>query len=249
MLDYSLKIGIICGRRDIADAATRKGIFEPAAAIANKEKVVPYIKETFSDEMTEFVDVEWLNDEGLLIKNTEVDEVVKRFKAGGVNAIILANCNFGNEEAMGQVAKKLALPTLLWGPQDMRFDPDGMRYTDAQCGLFAISKQLRRLHVPFTYVENCPVESPVFAEGMAKFLSVACMVNNFKKLNVVQVGTRLNPFKSVMANELELTEKFGINMNTVNMAVFSQKMNRIYEEEGEALQKEVELQTTTSSVL
>ena len=70
MLDYSLKIGIICGRRDIADAATRKGIFEPAAAIANKEKVVPYIKERFSDEITEFVDVEWLNGEGLLIKNT-----------------------------------------------------------------------------------------------------------------------------------------------------------------------------------
>ena len=53
MLDYSLKIGIICGRRDIADAATRKGIFEPAAAIANKEKAVPYIKERFSDEITD----------------------------------------------------------------------------------------------------------------------------------------------------------------------------------------------------
>ena len=240
MLDYRLKIGIIPGRRDIADAATRKGIFEPAAAVANKETAVPYIKEHFSDEMTEFVDIEWLNGEGLLYKTSDAAVVAKRFKEEGVNAVILVNCNFGNEEAMGQVAKMLSLPTLLWGPQDMRFDADGMRYTDSQCGLFAISKQLRRLHVPFTYVENCPVESEVFAEGLEKFLSVACMVNNFKKLNVVQVGTRLNPFKSVMANELEVTEKFGINMNTVNMAVFAQKMNRIYEQEGEALQKEVD---------
>jgi L-fucose isomerase-like protein len=44
------------------------------------------------------------------------------------------------------------------------------------------------------------------------------MVKNFKKLSVTAVGTRLNPFKSVMYNELELTEKFGINMQTVNMA-------------------------------
>ena len=121
----------------------------------------------------------------------------------------------------------MGLPVLLWGPQDMVFEEDGLRYTDAQCGLFAISKQLRRYQIPFSYIENSPVESDVFKEGLNKFLSVVTMVKNFKKLNVVQVGTRLTPFKSVMYNELELMQKFGLNLNNVNMAQFEDKFAKV----------------------
>ena len=49
MLDYKLKIGLIPERRWLADQATRKGIFEPAKAKENKDKVVKYIKENFAD--------------------------------------------------------------------------------------------------------------------------------------------------------------------------------------------------------
>ncbi|MDD6485228.1 MAG: fucose isomerase, partial [Clostridiales bacterium] len=148
-------------------------------------------------------------------------------KEQGADAIFIINCNFGNEEACGRVAKEMGLPVLLWGPQDTVFEPDGMRYTDCQCGLFAISKQLRRYHVPFSYIENCPVESETFAEGFKKFLSVATMVKNFKSLSITQVGTRLTPFKSVMYNELELTEKFGMNLNNVNMAQLENKFKKV----------------------
>ncbi len=230
MLDYSLKIGLIPERRWLADAATRKGIFKPACAVANKKKVVEYIKDRFTDEKTTFVDLEWLNDEGLLSETDDCIRVKERFLKEGVDAIFIINCNFGNEEAAGQIAKIMGLPTLLWGPQDTVFDEDGTRYTDCQCGLFAISKQFRRLNVPFSYIENCPVDDVRFADGLKQFMSVACMVKNFKNLKVTQVGTRLNPFKSVMYNELELTEKFGINMQTVNMAVMTKILERLYAE-------------------
>ena len=220
MLDYKLKIGLVPDVRDLGDFATRKGIFEPAKGVENKNKVVAYIKENFSDDITEFTDLEWLNELGVLYKNSDCEKVCEYLKKEKVDAIFIINCNFGNEEACGRVAKEMGLPVLLWGPQDMVFEPDGMRYTDCQCGLFAISKQLRRYKIPFSYIENCPVTSDTFKEGLNKFLSVATMVKNFKKLTVTQVGTRLTPFKSVMYNELELTEKFGINMNNVNMAQF-----------------------------
>ena len=132
------------------------------------------------------------------------------------------------------------LPVLLWGPQDVVFEPDGMRYTDAQCGLFAISKQLRRYNIPFSYIENCPIESPAFKEGLNRFLSVTTMVKNFKKLNVVQIGTRLTPFKSVMYNELELLQKFGINMNNVNMAQFEDKYNKVLSSKATELTADIE---------
>ncbi len=238
-MDFKLKIGLIPERRDVANAKTRTGAFRASSAIENKEKVLKYIKENFADEKTEFVDLEWLNDEGLLFDAGDVDKVKDEFIRQGVDAIFIINCNFGNEEAAGQIAYKLQLPTLLWGPQDMEFPEDGTRYTDAQCGLFAISNQLRRLRVPFSYIENCPVEAEVFAEGLKKFLSVACMVKTFKNLHITQVGTRLNAFKSVMSNELELTEKFGINISTVNLIVFEQKVNRILEEKAEQLKADV----------
>ena len=228
MLNFKLKIGLVPNVRNLGDFKTRKGIFEPAKGAENKNKAVKFIRDNFTDEITEFVDLEWLNELGVLYDNNDCDKVVDYLKNEKVDAIFIMNCNFGNEEACGRVAKAMHLPTLLWGPQDMVFEPDGLSYTDAQCGLFAISKQLKRNNVPFSYIENSPVESETFKEGFVKFLSVATMVKNFKNLAITQVGTRLNPFKSMLTNELELTEKFGFNMQTVNMAVVTDKFNKLY---------------------
>lgn len=239
MLDYKVKIGLVPNVRDLFDFSTRKGIFEPAKGVENKNKAVEYIKANFADDQTEFCDLEWLNDLGVLYKNTDCEKVCEYLKEQKVDAIFLINCNFGNEEACGRVAREMGLPVLLWGPQDMVFEPNGQRYTDCQCGLFAISKQLRRYKVPFSYIENCRVEDEVFAEGINKFLSVVTMIKNFKKLNVVQVGTRLTPFKSVMYNELELTEKFGININNVNMAQFEDKFRSLLDNGYDRLQSDL----------
>lgn len=229
MLDFKVKIGLIPDVRDLFDFSTRKGIFEPAKGVENKNKVLEYIKNNFSDEITEFCDLEWLNDLGVVYKNFDCDRVCEYLREQKVDAIFIINCNFGNEEVCGQIAKKMGLPVLLWGPQDMVFEPDGQRYTDCQCGLFAISKQLRRYGVPFSYIENCEVEDDIFKDGLHQFLSVVTMIKNFKEMRITQVGTRLNPFKSVMYNELELMEKFGLNMQTVNMAVAEKHFNEIME--------------------
>lgn len=239
MLNYKIKIGLIPDVRDLGDFATRKGIFELAKGVDRKNDVVKYIKNNFTDEQTEFTDLEWLNELGVLYKNADCEKVCEYLKKEKVDAIFIINCNFGNEEACGRVAKEMGLPVLLWGPQDTVFDEDGMRYTDSQCGLFAISKQLRRYHVPFTYIENCTAESEIFKAGFEKFLSVVTMVKNFKNLNVVQVGTRLTPFKSVMFNELELTEKFGINMNNLNLAQFEEKFNKLISSKSNELARDI----------
>lgn len=239
MLNYKVKIGLVPDVRNLGDFATRKGIFEPAKGAENKDKAIKFIKDNFCDEITEFTDLEWLNELGVLYKNEDCDKVCEYLRKEKVDAIFILNCNFGNEEVLGQVAKKMNLPVLLWGPQDMVFEADGQRYTDAQCGLFAISKQLRRYKIPFSYIENCPVESEIFSQGLKKFLSVVTMVKNFKNLTVTQVGTRLTPFKSVMYNELELTEKFGINLNNVNMAVVVDKFNKVLADESISLDKDL----------
>ncbi len=239
MLDYKIKIGLIPGRRHLP-GPKRTGIFNPDYAVANKKKVISYIKTNFSDENTEFIDVDFLNDEGLLYLTDDCSRVAEYFKEQKVDAIFILNCNFGNEEAVGSIARLMNVPVLLWGPRDTIFSEDGTRYTDVQCGLFAASKQLRRSNIAFSYIENCHIEDKAFKEGIERFLSVACMVKNFNSLRIVQVGTRVKPFKSVMVNEMELLEKFGIDIIPVNMAEATNRLNNIYSEMYEQLEEEAE---------
>ena len=239
MLDFKLKIGLIPERRYLP-GPKRTGMFNSDYADANKEKAIAFLRAHFADENTEFVDLDWLNDEGLLIETKDCQKVADRMKEEKVDAIFIMNCNFGNEEAAGKVAQLLKLPTLLWGPRDRIIEKDGVRYTDTQCGLFSISKQLKRYNVPFTYINNCDVEDPRFGDGFQSFLSVVCMVKNFNKLRILQVGSRLKPFKCVMANELELTERFGIDVVPVNLADTTNRLNAIMNERKEVLDAHVQ---------
>ncbi|MBO5285300.1 MAG: hypothetical protein J6B16_00205 [Clostridia bacterium] len=228
MLNYKLKIGLLPIRRWIKEPPKRIGIFQSDYAVDNKKLCVDYIKQNYADSETEFVDIDWLNEEGLLYLDKDCDKVADYFKKQEIDALFIINCNFGQEYCAGAVAKQLKVPTLLWGPRDRNFSND-IRYTDTQCGLFAMSKQLKRNNVKFSYIENCDITAPAFDEGLKKFFGVCCMVKNFKNLKVLQVGTRVKPFKSIMYNELELCEKFGIDINAINLAEAMIDIKEIYE--------------------
>ena len=66
MLDYKLKIGLLPIRRYIKEPPKRIGIFQSDYAVENKRECLKYIKEKFSDDLTQFVDIDFLNDDGLL---------------------------------------------------------------------------------------------------------------------------------------------------------------------------------------
>ena len=228
MLRYDLKIGLLPIRRWIKEPPKRIGIFQSDYAVDNKREITAYIRDHYEDEKTKFVDIDWLNDEGLLFLDKDCDRVAEYFKEQKIDALFIINCNFGTENCAGLVAKQLGVPTLLWGPRDRNFKDD-IRYTDTQCGLFAMSKQLKRSNVKFSYIENCDITAKVFDEGLKRFFGVACMVRNFRNMRVLQVGTRIKPFKSIMYNELELAEKFGIDVSVFNLAEAVADLKEIYE--------------------
>lgn len=226
MMQYQVKIGLVPLRRDVT---ARPGAFNWERAEARCAETVSYLKKHFADETLSFVDLEGINDVGVLYSEQDVEAVVNRFKEENVDAVFLINGNFGNEEVAGMVAKALGKPVLLWGPQDDVFEPDGTRYTDSQCGLFGTSRMLQRMNIPFSYIENCQITDPIFAEGLLKFAGVACAVKNFAGMRIAQVGCRPKPFCSVICNESELMEKFDIRLIPINLAVALDKYNRILE--------------------
>ena len=226
MMDYNIKIGLIPLRRDVSP---RPGIFNWEKAEERGRIFTSLIKDKYTDDKVSFVTIDGINKEDLLFSEKDVQFVIDRFSKENVDAIFIINCNFGNEEAAGAVAKALSKPVLLWGPLDDEYAPDGMRYTDSQCGCFGISRQFQRRNIKFSYIESCSFEDPEFDEGFKRFCSAVCMLKNFKGARIAQVGMRPKPFCSVMFNESELLEKFDIQVIPINLAVFIDKYNKIIE--------------------
>ena len=229
MLDYRVKIGLVALRRE-TDYRPPRTFLNWKSAEDRGERFVSYIEEHFLDEKVSFVDSRGLGIGNLIYDDATAQACIERFRAEKVDAVFIINCNFGNEAAAADIAGAMGLPTLIWAPLDDEYYEDGMRPTDSQCGLFAVSRQMSRLHIPFSHLPCCEVESETFRKGFDSFIRVACMVKNFKGLRIGQIGLRPGPFYSVIWNEGELLEKFGVKMIPINTAAVSRRYLQVLEE-------------------
>ncbi len=188
---------------------TRRSFFSKEDALKYKKLIHKEILDLVPKNV-KIYDIEWLNDEGLLFDENDISKVVKYFLDKEVDAIFTPHCNFGTENAVAQVAKQVMKPLLLWGPRDEAPSADGIRLRDSQCGLFATSKVLQRYHVPFTYIVNSKVTDGVFKKGFLNFIRAANVVKFSRNIRIGQISSRPQSFYSVITNESELLEKFGI---------------------------------------
>lgn len=205
MADKTVKLGFLPTRR--------MGVFDEKTAVERKAEV----DRKLADWGTEYVNLDFLNEDGLIFHYHDAAKVAKHFIDSGVDAVFAAFCNFGCEEAVMKVAKLVGKPLLLWGPRDPAPLENLSRATDSQCGLFAAGKVLRQAGVSFTYIENCATEDAAFAEGFQRFMSAACVVKSMQGLRIGQIGVRPDLFWSVKCNELELYEKLGIEVTPITL--------------------------------
>ena len=192
---------------------TRRSIFSAPDAI----KFRGLTAERLTELGVDFVDIDDVNEEGLLFDDSHIQPIVDKFRAAGVDGIMLCHANFGTEYLCARLAREMGLPVLLWGPRDERPEPDGTRLRDTQCGLFATGKVLRRFQVPFTYMTNCRLTDPEFERGVRDFLAVCNVVKTFRHTRILQMSTRPFDFWTTMVNEGELLEKFNIQLAPVPM--------------------------------
>ncbi|MDR2390549.1 MAG: fucose isomerase, partial [Planctomycetota bacterium] len=225
MLDQQIAVGLAPCRRWRPEKVTQ--YCNPVVARRIKRDVVRYLRSHYESADLRFVDIDFLNEEGMMSDIGEAPAVAEHFRREKVDAVFIVNCNFGSEEVAGMVGKLVGKPVLLWGPRD-RLEANGHRDTDTQCGTFAISKQLLRHHVRFTYIENCHIEAPVFDRDIRRFFAVARMIKNFRDMRVAQVGNRPKAFYSVICNEGELLGRFGIEVIPVTTAQAGADLMALY---------------------
>ena len=213
---------------------TRRSIFSAPDAIKYRGLTADRLREIGVD----IVDIDDINDEGLLFDDSHIEPIVNKFRAEGVDGIMLCHANLGTEYVGARLARELGRPVLLWGPRDERPGPDGTRLRDSQCGLFATGKVLRRFQVPFTYITSCRLTDPEFGRGVWDFLAVCNVVKTFKHTRILQMATRPFDFWSTMCNEGELLEKFNIQLSPIPLPELTAEMKKV-KAEGSEVEKVV----------
>ncbi|MBQ3335859.1 MAG: L-fucose/L-arabinose isomerase family protein, partial [Selenomonadaceae bacterium] len=187
----------------------------------------------------DFVDIDDINEEGLLYDENDRLKIVEKFKSEKIDGLFFPHCNFGTEYVCARLAWDMNLPVLLWGPLDERPDENGVRLRDTQCGLFATGKVLRRFRVPFTYMTNCRLNDPVFERGLRDFIAVCNVVKTFRSIRILQIGPRPFDFWSTMCNEGELLEKFNVQLSPIPLPELTKEV-RLAKEEGTEVKKTID---------
>lgn len=211
----SIKVGFMPTRRNMYGEKA----FNPVTAKQTKEEIEQWLKRKKLD----YVNLDFLNEEGLLYHPKDVDAVYKKFVECGVDAVFCPHCNFGAEDAVAKAVKKIGKPVLLWGPREETPDEEGYRYRDSQCGLFATTKVLQRMGVPFSYILNSALGEPVFERLFDNFIGAARVVKYFFNMRIGQISLRPDAFWSVKCNEGELLERYGIDLVPLTLPELKKK--------------------------
>lgn len=222
MNNSDIRIAYVPTRRD-AKINTETAAFRHSI----REKIAPW--------GATLVDADDIED-GMIYSHEGAAQAAKRLRDENVDGLFMPHCNFGSEKAVAELAKALGKPVLLWGPRDGAPAAGMDRARDTQCGLFVSGKALRRVNVPFTYLTNDALDAPSFERGYKDFLAVCGVVRDFRQTRILQISVRPEPFWSVMCNEGELLERFGIQIMPITFYDLQHRLEEIKAEKGEAVQ-------------
>jgi len=203
---------------------TRRTFFSKEDAGKFKGLIYDKIREIVPENVKIF-DLDWLNEEGLLYDDQDAKKVADYFIQHEVDALFSPHCNFGTENAEAQAARRIQKPLLIWGPRDEAPLPTGERLRDSQCGLFATSKVLQRYRVPFSYIINSRINDNVFKKGFLNFIRAANVVKFSANIRIGQISARPQSFYSIIVNENELLERFGIEIIPFNLDTIVRQVN------------------------
>jgi len=188
----------------------------------------------------DYVNIDDAAPEGLIHDVADVERVVAHLRAKQVDAVFMPHCNFGTEHAVGLIGRELGVPVLIWGPRDEAPRPDGTRLRDTLCGLFASTKVLGKLGVPFTYLDNCRLDEPAFRDGLDTFRRAVHVAGALRNgIRIGQVGGRIDFFWTTIINESELLERFKIEVLPIDLVEFIAAVRRRVAEQGAAYESEI----------
>jgi L-fucose isomerase-like protein len=212
-----------------------KFVFSHEDAIRLKRQIM----ERFDAWGVRYVHLDAVLPDGLIRDQSHVAPAVRYFQDQRIDALFIPHCNFGTEGAAGMIAKECHVPTLLWGPRDEAPLPDGTRLRDSLCGTLATSGVLYKLRVPFSYIVNCRVDDAEFRQGLDRFLRAARVAKSLRTMRIAHLGQRIDFFWTTIISEVELLQRFGVQILPVDLVEVIDSLRKRVEKNGAAYRKEL----------
>jgi len=195
------------------------------------------------------VDLEGVVKDGMIRDQADAAPAIAHFKAHEVDGLFIPHCNFGTEGAAGIIGRDVGVPLLLWGPRDEAPEPDGTRLRDSLCGMFATSKVLHKLGMPFSYIENCRIDDPPLETGVRNFVRTAHAAQALRRgARIGHIGQRIDFFWTTIISESELLERFRVEVLPVDMVLFIRNVRQRAKAGSAAYANEVALLRETMKI-
>jgi L-fucose isomerase-like protein len=213
-----------------------KFVFSHEDALRCKQE----LQAVLTDWGVSYVDLEGVIEDGMIRSRAHAAPAIAHFRKHDVDGLFMPHCNFGTEDAAGVIGRELDVPVLLWGPRDEAPGPDGTRLRDSLCGMFATSKVLHKLGVPFSYIENCRLDAPALKAGVRNFIRTAHVARALRRgMRIGHFGQRIDFFWTTIVSESELLERFHIEVLPIDMVLFIRDVRRRAAHGSEAYRREV----------
>ena len=97
MLDYKVKIGLVPMRRNTTNRPA-KTFLTWVSAEERGHRFVDYIEKNFKSENVTFTDSKGLGCADLIYDDKSAEDIVERFKAEKVDAVVIINCNLATRK-------------------------------------------------------------------------------------------------------------------------------------------------------
>lgn len=178
--------------------------------------------------------------DGVVRGTGDIAPAIACLKDSNVDAVFMPHCNFGTEHAVGLIGRDMGRPALVWGPRDEAPLADGTRLRDTLCGLFASTKVLHKMRVPYTYLENCRIDDAAFDKGLDRFMRAANIAAAFRKgIRIGHIGQRVDFFWTTIINESELLDRFKIEVLPIDLVEFIREAKQLAAKERASYLREV----------
>lgn len=138
-----------------------------------------------------------------------------------IEGVIVCLPNFGDELGIVNALHlaKLGVPVLVQACDDELDKLTTAKRRDAFCGKISVCANLRQYGIPFTdtATHTVALDSPAFAQDLARFAAVCRVVNGLRTARLGAIGTRPAAFQTVRVSE-KLLQASGITVVPVDLS-------------------------------
>lgn len=218
MMKPSVKIGFVPTYRHYGDSAMPEWCAQMRADLLSAFAGVPGMQVLApmpSAETPPRVDAQQgCTLDGAIWNFDQAEAMAEYFRREGVDGILIAALDFGDERSACKVAELLRVPVLLVATKEppVPAGPSLARTSDSYCGTLSIASGLYRRKLAFHYAGIFFAEDPQFCAEVETFVRAVAVVKGLQGARIGQVGVRPATFETVGYDEAAMIRKFGQNV-------------------------------------